>query len=483
MKKALFFAGLAAASLALVGCNKEADIKGLGGRPVEIFLSDAQTRTVNDGLNTTWAAEDALAAFYAPAGNTEYSVAKFDITDPANNVATGEVTLTADAYDWYLFYPYDSHLVTPAATNKGFMTVGGKNQTQVGNDSKAHLAGPSLPIVGVTKNVASDASPSVSMKHVSSVVAVNITNDTDAPLTVSSITFTAPEDIVGTYYINFADIDNVTFTGSGASYVSNSVTLTVQGGTAIAPNNSAKFYIAIKPFTAAATSELKLTVVADQGEVEKTATLEQACTFAAGSIKTLNLGYEAPSVIPTMSIADINAEITSTDQTAPSEFTGKIAGAVVSYVNGNSAYIQDNTGGILYYKSGHGLQAGDVLNGVVTGVGYIRFGTKQLTSLSGLEKTSGTAPAPVTLTIGDLLADYDRYVSVRVKLAGVTVTDAITKSDRNGAIKDGADNTLNLYAQVTNTLEVPLGVYDMVGYPAYHNADKQLGLWTMDIIC
>ena len=482
MKKALFFAGLAAASLAFVGCNKEADIKGLGGCPVEIVLSDAQTRTVNDGLSTNWVADDALAVFYAPAGETTYSVAEFTVTDPANNVATGEVALTADAYDWYLFYPYDSHLVTPANTSKGYMTVGGKNQTQVGNDSKAHLAGPSLPIVGVAKNVASDATPSVSMKHVSSVVAVNITNDTDAPLTVNSITFTAPEDIVGTYYINFADIDNVTFKSSGDSYVSKSVTLTVQDGTAIDARSSAKFYIAIKPFTAAAESELKLTVVADQGEVEKTAPLGQAYTFAPGTIKTLNLSYKAPTVIPTITIADIKAAVTSTAQASPSEFTGQIAGAVVSYVNGNNAFIQDDTGGILFYKAGHGLQAGDVLNGVVNGAGYIRYGVKQLTSLTGFEKTTGTAPAPVTLTLGELLANYDRYVSVRVKLANVTVTDALTKSDRNGAIKDDDDNALNLYAQVTNTLEVPLGVYDMVGYPTYYNDVKQLGLWAMDDI-
>ena len=51
MKKSFFFAGLAAA-LCLVGCNKETDVKGLDGRPVEIVLSDVATRTVNDGMST-----------------------------------------------------------------------------------------------------------------------------------------------------------------------------------------------------------------------------------------------------------------------------------------------------------------------------------------------------------------------------------------------------------------------------------------------
>lgn len=480
MKKFLLFAGLAAATLSFAGCNKEADVKGLDGVPYEIVLSDASTRTVNSGMTTKWVEGDALSVFYAPAGQTEYAVAQFDVTDPDQNLAVGEVELTADAYDWYLFYPYDSHLKTPANTNSGYMTVGGLNQTQKGNDSMAHLAGKNLPVVGVAKNVAVDQKPVVSMKHVSSVVAVNLTNDTDKPLTVSSVSFTAPEDVVGTYYIDFSG-EKVAFKSSGDNYVSASVTLSVEDAEAIAPGASAKFYMAVKPFTANVDSELKLVVLADQGEVEKTVTLTQAYTFGGGSIKTLNLSYEAPAVVPTITVADINEAITSTQQSSPSEFTGQLAGATVSFVSGNSAFIQDETAGILLYMSGHGLKAGDVLSGLVSGKGWIRYGVRQLTSLTGFDKASGEAPAALELSLADLLADYDRYVSVRVKLSDVEVTDAITTSDRNGAIKDG-ESELNLYAQVTNTLDVPLGVYDMVGYPTYYNTTKQLGLWAQDDI-
>lgn len=479
MKKVLLFAGLAAAALSFVGCNKEADVKGLDGRKVEIILSDAQTRTVNDGMSTKWADGDALSVFYAPAGQTEYAVAQFDVSDPANNVASGTVELTAESYDWYLFYPYDSHLKTPANTGSGYMTVGGMNQTQKGNDSKEHLAGTNLPIVGVAKNVAVSTNPEVAMKHVSSVVAIKVTNDTDKPLIVNTISFTAPEDIVGTYYIDFSG-ETVKFKSSGANYVSNSVTLSVEDGTAIAAGASAKFYLAVKPFTTKADDVLKVSVVADQGEVEKTVTLSQVYTFAGGSIKTLNVSYEAPEVIPTITVADIKEAITSTSQNTPSEFTGQLSGATVSYVNGNSAFIQDEGAGILLYMSGHGLKAGDVLSGIISGKGWIRYGVKQLTSLTGFEKTEGTAPEAINLTVEDLLADYDRYVSVRVNLAGAEVTDAITKSDRNGVLKQG-DAQLNLYAQVTNTLEVPAGVYDkMIGYPTYYNETKQLGLWAQD---
>ena len=40
MKKVLFFAGLAAAVLSLVGCNKEADFFGRNGRKMQIVLTD-----------------------------------------------------------------------------------------------------------------------------------------------------------------------------------------------------------------------------------------------------------------------------------------------------------------------------------------------------------------------------------------------------------------------------------------------------------
>ena len=107
MKKSLFFAGLAAATLAFVGCNKEADVRGLDGVPVGIVLSNVDTRTVNDGMSTKWETGDALNVFYAVAGTTDYSAnTKFEVDDADASHATGTAELTAEAYDWYLLYPY-----------------------------------------------------------------------------------------------------------------------------------------------------------------------------------------------------------------------------------------------------------------------------------------------------------------------------------------------------------------------------------------
>ena len=480
MRKSLFFAGLAAAALTLVGCNKEADVKGLDAVPCELILTNADTRTVNAGMSTVWAENDELNVFYAPAGTEDYSAnTKFVVDDPETNHATGTAELLTSAYDWYLLYPYDSHIKTPANTSEGYLTLGSRSngvQTQNGLDNMAHLAGKNLPVYGVAKNVASGTVPVISMKQVASVVAVNLTNDTEKALSVSTVSFTAPEDIVGTYYIDFSG-DELSFKDSGSGYVSATANLSVSGGQTIAAGSSAKFYIAIKPFAAKAGDELKLTVLADQGEVEKTVTLSQACTFASGSIKTLNLSYEAPAVVPTITVADIKEAITSTSKTSPDSFTGQLAGAVVSFVSGSNAFIQDETGGILLYLSGHGLKAGDVLSGIVSGTGYIYKGLKEMISLTGFDKADGTVPEPVSLSLAQLLADYDAYVSVRVKVTGVTVPTSF--SSRNTTMTNG-DVSLALRDQKSDLTITP-GSYDIVGYPSYFN-DAQFGVWTQDDI-
>ena len=144
MKKAFFFAGLAAAALTFVGCNKEADYAG-NGTPVEIVLNTVDTRTVNNGLETKWKANDALSVFYAPAGSTDWSEnTKFTVTDTEAGLAKGEVSLTAESNDWYLFYPYTLQIPNPKSlaadgSRVGYVYIGsGSNssQKQTGQMSK-----------------------------------------------------------------------------------------------------------------------------------------------------------------------------------------------------------------------------------------------------------------------------------------------------------------------------------------------------------
>lgn len=306
MKKSLFFAGLAAAALAFVGCNKEADYAG-NGRKVEIVLSDVATRTINSGMSTEWNAGDELSVFTAPAGTTTWSAnTKFTVQDASANRATGEVELTADAYDWYAFYPYTRAIPNPTTLNpegstyerSGYTTVGGQFQTQKMDDNMEHLAGVKVPVFGNVKNVPAGETPVIEMKNAASVVRFKVVNDLDEAIKVLSVKFTAPEDIVGTYYIDFSGTAPA-FVGSGDTYVFDNVMVTNADPSGISPDSNADYYAVIKPFTAAAGAKLKVEVEAEnadgtkKGTATKEITLAAATEFKPGYIKLLNIPFDA----------------------------------------------------------------------------------------------------------------------------------------------------------------------------------------------
>ena len=298
MKKSFIYAGaILAATISLTNCTKE--INGSEavlpeGIPFEI-CANPTTKTTVEGLSTKWADGDGINVFHAAAGTKEY-VSDNEFTIAAVDLANGRFTgalsaaLGEGTYDWYAFYPYSKYNKTPAGSSQddfGFTTIGGTSQTQTGNNSTAHLCGKACPLYGVAKSVASSATPGITMNHLTSIIEVNVTNNSGKDLSVSSVSFTGTEDIVGTYYINFTQTP-VVYTSRGETYVSKTASLSVTGGEAIEVGASAKFYIAIKPFTAKSGSNLTLSVNGYEKELILTKDLE----FTAGHIKTLGFEFD-----------------------------------------------------------------------------------------------------------------------------------------------------------------------------------------------
>lgn len=302
MKRQILTLGaICAAAFTLTNCNKEiAEPKApeTEGIPFEIVAATADTKTANDGLNTVWTTGDALNVFHAEANSTAYgNNDKFTYTGSADKF-TGKLKTAlggGKSYDWYALYPVNDNakfvITTPAGskTGDGWAYIGHKGgATQNGYNSKAHLAETLCPLYGVVKSVDASTPVSFNMKHIASVVKIVVTNESESPLTVNSITFTAPEDIVGSYFMNFTDPNNVVCKASGASFVSSTATLNVTGGTALAKGEKAEFYIPIKPFKAAA-NNLKITV----NGYEKTPVSKADVEFKAGKIETVNFKYNA----------------------------------------------------------------------------------------------------------------------------------------------------------------------------------------------
>ena len=302
---------MVAAAFTLTNCTQEIDAPvepSVDGVPFEIVAKSADTKTAYVGdLKTVCVEGDALNLFHAEAEGTEYeNDGEFKLD--GENTFKGKLAGTlkeAYCYDWYAIYPYSSYITTPANTSYGYSYFGSRSdrsQTQNGNNSMAHIAGSNYPLYGVCKNweYYADEPVEIEMTHLTCLLEVNVTNNTAEDLLVSAVSFTAPENIVGTFYVNFAG-DTPSFTD--ADYVSKVANLDVQNATALANGQSAKFYLAVKPFTAAANSEIALSV----NGYSKKVTLPVETAFNAGEIKTLNFAYNAdPGEVPSMVTWDLS---------------------------------------------------------------------------------------------------------------------------------------------------------------------------------
>ena len=179
-------------------------------------------------------------------------------------------------------------------------------------------------------------------------------------------------------------------------------------------------------------------------------------------------------------IAEIYPQITGTSSSDQSSFSVSLKNpAVVTYVNGNNAFIEDATGGILYYKSGHGLSVGQKISGSLEGKGYIYNGVAQIASITS-EPTieAGEAPEYPVVTLAEILDNYSRYLSCVVKISGVKVDEAFSNSDRDGKISQNSKN-LNVRVQNTKTAFTVTkdSEGDIICVPSLYNTTKQLGFW------
>lgn len=255
------------------------------------------TKTSIEGLQTKWADGDAINVFHI--ANDDWasknwdaftSDGQFTLSDVESGAFSGTVSQKlSGAYRWYALYKYNSNLSTPDNTTC-FFNIGCKNsystpQVQAGNNSTAHLCGEYFPLYAQSAQAWESGDVSLQFKPALSIVKFHVVNKTSKPVTVTGLSIEAEEEIIGSFFINFAET-LPTFTVSDSRYVSKKATLSVSGATALAQNESADFYIAIKPFSNAAGKTLKFTV----NGYEKTTTA--AYDFEGGKVKTVTFNFD-----------------------------------------------------------------------------------------------------------------------------------------------------------------------------------------------
>lgn len=339
MKRFFSYIGASLVAIAaLSSCSKEIDNpsnEASNGIQFAITASSVDTKTSIDGFKTSWEANDQLDITHAIAGSTAYITdGSFSISEA--NLATNKFNGTlksnleeGSSYDWYALYPYNGKNYTYIGHSKG--------ATQNGNNSTEHLCGTLCPLYGVAKNVNSSDPVSFDMQHLAAVVEITVTNETDADLTVKNITFaSSDENIVGSYIIDFKG-DNVTYAVNDEWYVSKVATLNVTNGDAIAKNESAKFYIPIKPHIAEAGSKIVINV----NGYEKEIPLTKDVTFKAGTVKKIGFKYDTKSTLYKIEFNNKSGS-PSTISTKTKASTFVIAGAeyleAQPFLNSNNAY-------------------------------------------------------------------------------------------------------------------------------------------------
>lgn len=346
MKKIFSWGLMLAAAFTLTNCAKEITNPDqqpeTAGYPFEISASVVDTKTVNDGMSTKWVAGDKINLFHAVCDGTDYkNDGAFTISNVDASKFGGSLCETLDVeeeYDWYAFYPYTSALATPKNTTVEINI--GTDLVQDGYGSMAHLAGEALPLYGKAIAVPGADMPSIQMNQLASVIAVNVTNNTAAPIEVNEVEFFADGNyLTGTYFVDF----------SGASVEYNpaqaqvTATVTVNNATSLAVGATATVYIPIIPFSAWGGDTLTLTV---NGEVTKELSIENDVHFTAGKIKNLNFSYvvEEPAGPQAITVKEFLALSVGTTEY---QLTGVIEGTYnTTYGN---FYLNDGTGKVLVY--------------------------------------------------------------------------------------------------------------------------------------
>lgn len=314
MKKIFYLSLGAAMMLCLTNCAKteEPGNPGIVPGPEEqvldfsLYAATPTLKTVNDGLDTKWASGDAINLFHAAAGQKAYiNDGKFSLSseDVVNGLFKGKLSQAlagGGSYDWYAVYPYNSANTTPAGTSASDaapVKIGDLSVTQNGNDSQAHLAGEICPLYGVAKAVGSGDVLSIPMRQLTSVAAVKVINTASDPLTVSSISFTSTEDIVGTYFIDYSNPESVVYTATSTSDVSSTAQLNIVGGAEIAKDGNAVFYIPIKPHKVAG-GKLSIAVNGVNKEIPV-----KNVSFTAGRIVPMEYSYVVDEPAPAVNLA------------------------------------------------------------------------------------------------------------------------------------------------------------------------------------
>lgn len=286
----LYGAAFCAVAFALASCQNdvvspESPDAGYGGFEIMASVPQPESKTVNDGIHTKWAAGDWIAVFHTD--GTLVKDGMFTITDPVSNKFSGNVATAPDpafTYAWYAFYSSNPSISGP---DEAWLYIGG-NHTQDGYDNTSHLAGTALPLYGEVADVKGDAMPSIPMKHASGVLKLSVKNELAEAVIINSVTFyTDASMISGSFGVDITS-DEVVYIDGNDTY--NEASVNISNATELEAGKTAVIYIPMKPFSAVNGKKVKITVNTNKGNCVSEKTLaEVPFEVVAGKVKNASI--------------------------------------------------------------------------------------------------------------------------------------------------------------------------------------------------
>ncbi len=281
----LFIAG-AVAVLSVASCN---DKISSDSEPVYIYrftLSDPVSKAVLDTDGSTtytkWESGDQLGV-YTKNNDSEISYNRYgdiDVTKSPVEFTIYSVNALTAGSEVYTYFPYDSSNSTGDATDPSKVTLSiPVSQTGKMND---------MPMVGVPYTVTEDIEAKtntpvadINLYNLGGIFQFNIfsSNESYRSETVKSVSFTADQEIAGSFVFDITQVKDLTITGNAEKVI----TLAVSGNPGTDKTSSLQANMVVKPGTYTGT------VVVTTDAATYTYTLTSGKTVERSHIKPLNV--------------------------------------------------------------------------------------------------------------------------------------------------------------------------------------------------
>jgi hypothetical protein len=273
------------------------------------------------------------------------------------------------------------------------------------------------------------------------------------------VTLSVSSIAMGTSAVGVNKIDSVTVTNSGSASLSITNVAVADTHFVVSPTlatiaqaASQKFYITFKPDTNAYASKIVFT--------SNTAKGLDTLTVSA-------IGYEKMSASHARMVAGGSAKIST-----------YVQGVITRALSGSSYIrIQDTTGGATLYGASSlkdsvtsgAIKAGDVV--YVHGLGTTYNNLQEISTMISWSKIkSDTVPAPVVLTLAQLVANAEYYESMLLQLKNVSTTGTSPFAyNVNYSLTDATESTgaIKLYLHNGESsiigVPIPTGAFNLTG--------------------